>query len=331
MNEPRWQSSLMWYWLTAAALALLAVQPAARGKAIVDLRPASVVRGEEVYLRDVAEIQGAGKAQKELLGSVLLGRSPAYARSNEFRQSYILAKMRQNLIDMEAVVVRGPESIEVRADGSLLAGKRLAQLAEAHILEQTGWNRQEVRFDWGRLPADCPLPPGKVSIDVWKVSGDFYGLTSLRSDIRVDAQSVVSVPMVVKVHRYATVLVAKGDLERGRVIEAGDFQVCRRDLSTESARVRKSYCRLDQPPVGKRLKSYVQAGRTLVYDMLTDPPIVERGERVVIEIRRGDVYVTAQGEARASAAVGETIPVKNYVSDKTIMARVVRPGAVTVE
>jgi flagella basal body P-ring formation protein FlgA len=65
--------------------------------------------------------------------------------------------------------------------------------------------------------------------------------------------------------------------------------------------------------------------------MLTDPPIVERGERVVIEIRRGDVYVTAQGEARASAAVGETIPVKNYVSDKTIMARVVRPGAVTVE
>lgn len=331
MNEPRWQSSLMWYWLTAAALAMLAIQPMARGKAIVDLRPTSVVRGEEVYLRDVAEIQGAGKAQKELLGSVLLGRSPAHARSNELRQSYIVAKMRQNLIDMEAVLVRGPETIEIRADGNILEGKRLAQLAESYVLEQTGWTRQEVQFEWGRLPGDCPLPPGKVSIDVWKVSGDFYGLTSFRSDIRVDGQSVASVPMVVKVKRYATVLVAKGDLERGRVIGAGDFQVRRRDLSAEPARVRKGFCRVDQPPVGKRLKTFVQAGRTLVYDMLADPPIVERGERVVIEIRRGDVYVTAQGEARASGAVGETVPVKNYVSDKTIMARVVRPGAVTVE
>ena len=65
--------------------------------------------------------------------------------------------------------------------------------------------------------------------------------------------------------------------------------------------------------------------------MLADPPIIERGEKVVIEVKRGDVYLTAQGEARASASVGESIPVRSLANHKIIMARVVRPGTVTVD
>jgi flagella basal body P-ring formation protein FlgA len=242
-----------------------------------------------------------------------------------------MAKMKQNLINMNVVNVRGPETIEVRADGTLMTGEKLAQLTQEYVLKETGWSEDETRFEVSKYPRDISLPPGKLDVEIWKVSGDFYGITHFRTDIRVDERSIRSVPLVIHIQRFVPVMVPTRDLAAGEELLPGDVTVKQYDLSRESIRVRTGFCRPETPIVGKRVERYCQAGRVLTYEMLLDPPIVERGERVVIETTKGGVYVTSPGEARSSAAVGEKVPVKSLLSGKIIMARVVRPGTVTVD
>lgn len=303
----------------------------AQGKAVVNLQPSSVVTGNEVTLGDIAQIQGATRPQKDFLSGIVLGSAPLDARRYEMRRSYIIAKMRQNLVNMDLVAVQGPETVEIRSDGIVLTGSRLVEHVRQYVLKETGWDPEDVRFEVSREPKDIFLPQGKLQVDVWKVSGDFYGLTYFRTEIVVDNTSVASVPLVANIHRYVPVLVAAREIHRGSVIREGDVHVRKRNLSQESVRVRRSYCKPEIPVVGMRVKTYLDAGRVLSYDLLVDPPVVELGERVVIETQHGSVFVTAQGEARASAAVGEIIPVRSLLSGKTIMGRVVRPGTVVVE
>lgn len=331
MTNERLEQTVFFLLVLAAMLLTLSLQSASWAKAIVQLQPDSVVGGGPIRLGDIASIQGISSSQSSLLGGVVLGQAPAPARHYDLRRSYVIAKMKQHLIDMDAVTVLGPEVVRVRAEGNVLAGGRLVELAQAYVLRETGWDKAEVRFEVCQEPRAQALPPGKADIEVWKVSGDYYGLTHFRTAIQVEGETVASVPLVMNIHRSVPVWVACGELNPGAVLAADDLRVARRDLSREPQRVRRNYCRPDVSLLGKRVKTFVQNGRVLVYDMLNDPPVVERGKRVMIEARRGEILVTAQGVARASAAVGETVPVHSLLSNKTIMARVTGPGTVVVE
>jgi len=327
----RLQQGFLFFLLLSAMVMLWSLQSLAWSKAIVELQPVSVVTGEEVRLGQIAQIQGASKGQRELLGSIVVGQAPAPARRLEVRRSYVVAKMKQHLIDMNAVLVQGPDKVVVRADGNVLPGERLVELAQEYVLEQTGWSENDVTFEIPRIPSDQHLPPGELDVAIWKVSGDFYGVTHFRTRIKVDGEAAVSVPVLLKIHRFADVLRVRGDLEPNTVLTKNDVQLCRADLSLESQRVRRGYCKPDFPIAGKRVRSSMNAGRVLVYSMLIDPPVIERGEQISIEIQRNGVFVSAQGVARKAGAVGETITVNSLTSGKPLLARVVRPGIVTVD
>ena len=45
--------------------------------------------------------------------------------------------------------------------------------------------------------------------------------------------------------------------------------------------------------------------------MLDDPPIVHKGDRVMLEVRRGGLLVQALGLAKAEGKSGDTILVQN--------------------
>jgi flagellar basal body P-ring formation protein FlgA len=320
---------LIYLW---AVLFCLCVQTAGRAAAIVDLQPESLVSGEEVRLEEVAKIVGANAAQKRVLGDIVLAHAPAPARSQDLRRSYIVAKMKQHFIDMDSVVIRGPEKIRVSKSGNLLRGKTLVEKAKQYVLKHTGWSEKEVRFDVPRLPQDRHLPEGQLEIEVWKVSGDFYGMTHFRTDIRIDGQSTISVPLVMTIHPYKDVVVAARPLQKGEVLTADALVVRQKDLSREMQRVRRSNCGTEiEPLLGKTVQRYVDVGSVLTWSMLEDPPIVERGDKVAILVNRGGISITTSGEARLDGTVGQTIPVRNLSSSKVVMAKVVRPGVVTIE
>jgi flagella basal body P-ring formation protein FlgA len=82
--------------------------------------------------------------------------------------------------------------------------------------------------------------------------------------------------------------------------------------------------------LGHRTLLRVPQGRPVTPAMVEAPPVVLRGDRVTLVVRRPGLTVTAVGEAREDGAPEATIAVTNLGSHRTVQARVVDARTVEV-
>ena len=134
-----------------------------------------------------------------------------------------------------------------------------------------------------------------------------------------------------RVLKRQRVVVTRVSLQRDSIIEEGDVQFENRFLSTVA----------DEPKeadvYGQRVRTLVPAGKILSLRDLRTP--VQKRNGYVIQAR-DSVRVTAVGnglkirlakaEALESGRVGETIRMRNSVSNKEIFGRVVEAGEVVI-
>jgi flagella basal body P-ring formation protein FlgA len=64
--------------------------------------------------------------------------------------------------------------------------------------------------------------------------------------------------------------------------------------------------------------------------MLEDPPLVEKGKRVLIRAENELIRVTTLGKVLEEGRAGDQIQVMNIGSGKVVLATVVGPGTVEV-
>ena len=108
---------------------------------------------------------------------------------------------------------------------------------------------------------------------------------------------------------------------RARVVWA---YVCALDLSGFYARIRAREGepgRAESPPGAReRAERRLPAGERISQGFLLTPPIVHRGDKVFIVVRKGALALRIQGEAMQDGAAGETIRVRPEQSKKIIEA-----------
>ncbi|MGB1090824.1 MAG: flagellar basal body P-ring formation chaperone FlgA [Oceanobacter sp.] len=83
--------------------------------------------------------------------------------------------------------------------------------------------------------------------------------------------------------------------------------------------------------VGMVSKRPLRAGTLLNKTLLQQPTVVQRGDRIKIQIRRSGLAIETSGVALADGRIDETIRVKNPRSGKVLQARVLESGRVLVE
>ena len=83
--------------------------------------------------------------------------------------------------------------------------------------------------------------------------------------------------------------------------------------------------------VGRTLKKDVAAGTVITYSMLDDPVVIQKGEIVNIVAENKKLMVQAKGKAMEKGRVGESIRVKNTLSEKEIFGKVVDDNTILVK
>lgn len=121
-------------------------------------------------------------------------------------------------------------------------------------------------------------------------------------------------------------VVATRPLERGAVIAAADVAV-------REVRVMRSQPLASSPEeaIGRRLGKSLQAGEPVLLNSLSLTPIIQRGDSVIITVRKPGFLVEVRGEALDAGAEGESIRVRNLQSRAVIQAVVVGSGRVEVQ
>lgn len=299
---------------------VVALSAAAHAEIVVRLADA-VVGGPEVRLGDVATIEGATAAEAAALRQISLGAAPRAARSRRVNPEYVRAIVLAEGVG--EVRVEGTATVRRAAD-SIPADRLRAAVLEALAPHLPAGGRLE----FVRIPDDAVVPAG-ADLRVIPPAGAARGLRG---------RQVVSIEITAPGHRESRqvavevrveepVLVAARALERGRAIEPADARIEVRDVTWEARRALRD----PAEAAGKRLRRPVAEGSVIGLDDLEEIPAVRAGERVRIVARLGGVEIAAAGEARASGAIGATIPVRNESSRRIVQARVAGPGEVVVE
>ena len=184
----------------------------------------------------------------------------------------------------------------------------------------------ELRFTSLSLPEPFAVPAGHLEFQVIPAKPGVIGSRRVTLLTRVDGQIAANQSIRVELEALAEILVAAENLRRGEVLSEDKVSYQQQDIS-----------KLKQPlfngdeVFGKRLKRTVRLGQPLLLQQIEFPPLIKRGDRVVIQAQRGGLMLTAAGEARENGLLDETIRVMNSNSHKEVLCRVTASGQVTVE
>ena len=213
------------------------------------------------------------------------------------------------------------------ATEQLISQQEIEQVLNDYLLDESARLPQvELRFAATTLPKPFKVPQGRIEHQVIPAKPGVIGSRRVTLLTRVDGRIASNLSIRVELEALAEILVAADNLRRGKVIGPEDINRQQQDIS-----------KLKQPLfagdeiLGKRLKRSLRLGQPLLRKQVEFPPLIKRGDRVVIQAHGAGLMLSAAGEAKQNGLLDETIRVMNTGSRKEILCRVVAPGLVMVE
>jgi flagella basal body P-ring formation protein FlgA len=202
----------------------------------------------------------------------------------------------------------------------------MEQVINDYLAEQSDFlPHVELRFKLIALPEPYQVPQGRIEYQVIPTRSEVIGSRRITLLTRVDGQIINNQSMRVELEALARVAVSATALRRGKILDSGDIELRYQDIS----RLKEPIFTVENL-IGKRLKRSVRLGEPLQRQQVEFPPVIKRGERVIIQAQCLGLLLSAAGEAKQDGQTGEAIRVMNSNSHKEILCQVAAPGLVKV-
>jgi flagellar basal body P-ring formation protein FlgA len=299
--------------------------PAPTSPTVIGLRGDSTVRGPEIRLGDIADVHGADAALVERLKAAEVGRAPLPGLQRTLDLSYVKARLRLLQVDLAAVVLDAPPTIGVTTASQSIEGAEIVAAIREHILA----TRQDAAADLALQvppPASLVLPAGRLELKVrTRSAAELSGSFSATVEAWVDGRLVRSLSLPVRVGVLAEILVAARSIPRGAILGFEDVRLERREVTAGLDPLREPAGAL-----GRRATRTIAFGETVHPGLLDLPPLVRRGEIVLLTAEGRGLRAVAQGEAREDGRAGQVIRVRNLTSGREVYGQVEAERAVRV-
>jgi len=305
---------------------LVSAVPAA--EIAIFLRPEAEVRGPDIRLGEVAEIACAETGPQRRLEGLVIGKAPLPGRSRNISADYVRLRLRQLDIEAERMVLGGAERIEVSMPGVTVSEEQIRQIVTGFVKTSGIWGDAEVTVAKLTISADRTLPEGQTTYRVLPPR-HMRSLATVPLSIvfDVDGRFQKTIRATARIAALAPVVAAARPIGRLKPITSDDLKMEKMDLAELPAGV------MTEPDdiIGKRARRNIDAGDILRPDLIEMPPLVKRGDMVVIVAESEGFKVTATGEAKSDGLRGEQVKVVNLDSNKRFSARVVDKKTVRVD
>lgn len=289
------------------------------------LRESATIRGDQVYLGDIADVTGA---QSDLLSKVLLQNAPLNGRSHLLKAPYVLLKLRQAGFDTDALELTGAQMVELKTPGTMVPPQDLTQEIEKGLRVRLGADAERCEISLTRAPSSLFVPEGAFEWEVRVNSSNLLGAVPLQLVAKsLETGNVVaSTRSCAQVRRFEDVLVSTREIARGEILSEKDVAKERREI-TSSHQLRD----LASNPgavVGLKAKRFIAFGETFKTSSLEREKVIAYGQAIQIEIEGTGFVITAPGIAREAGCMGDEIRVKSTSGGQEMLALVIGPGKV---
>ena len=286
------------------------------------------VEKDEILLSEIAAIESEDQVLVRRLNNIIIGRSPLPGRSRYIGREYIKLRLRQSDIDLPELALHIPDKVKISRSYVEVTREEIKKIISDYIYEKKYWDKNNtkiINIQTGKLPL---LPRGRITYKVIPpklMQG--MGMIPLSILFLVDGEIYKKAKVTVKIRIFKEVVVTKKPLGRYRTITQDDVYLQKMDITNLPNDIITNY----KDVLGKRVRRNIWAKVVLRAEYIEFPPLVKRGDTVLIIAESEKMKITALGEVRKSGRRGERVKVKNLNSNKSIFARVIDENTVKVE
>ncbi len=300
----------------------------AAGITSISVYEKATVEKDEILLGKIAGIESEDHVLIRKLKRVVIGRSPLPGKSRYIGREYIKLRLKQNDIDLPGLALQIPDKIKISRSFVEISREEIKKIVSDYIHGKEFWDKNNTRIiniQIGRLPL---LPRGRITYKVIPPKV-MHGMGTIPMSILffVDGESYKKVKATVKIQIFKEVVVTKKPLGRYRRITQDDVYMQKMDITNLPNDIITNY----KDVLGKRARRNIWAKVALRAEYVEYPPLVKRGDMVLIVAESEKMKITAMGEARKSGRRGERVKVKNLNSNKRIFARIIDENTVKVD
>jgi flagella basal body P-ring formation protein FlgA len=237
--------------------------------------------------------------------------------------------------DIQSVSMIGP-SPDLRAKDPLGLDRPVVRELHVELIKKT--IQKYLEGEWGYRvkavqvnvlePSDpIRIPPGVVELHVLPSSEEGMGRRMFRVAVTANGKPWKTIEALTDVAAMIDAVVPNRFLKAEEVVDAEDLTVSRIPIHD----LRHPYITDQEDVIGKSTARPLQADTPLRPTFLKKPLMIKKGDRVMIEARRGGLSIQTSGVTKSSGQVGQTIMVANLDSGRELRAKIVAPGLVQVE
>ena len=288
----------------------------------------SKVDNNNIFLKDIALIKSSDPETKKKTGSILLGKAPMPGKTRFFDKGHVQSALKRAGFNFYDLSIDMPEKIKITRNFIRISEKKIEKIVENYIKSRPFFKNNNSRIKEIRVSNEVLLPKGRVFHKVMPLQkNSLAGSIPVSIIFSGSGNFKKRVWSTVKIEVLTEVAVAKRPMGKHKIITRDDIGFKKVDLLEQSSNVITDYREI----LGKRTRKTIRAGTVLRSDIIELPPLVKRGDLVLIVAESGSLRITAMGEARGKGGMGERIKVVNMDSGKRLYATVKDSKTVEVD
>ncbi len=287
----------------------------------INLKKFAKVKGETVYLKNIAKIKAEGEepAFINFLKNLPITESPQPNSSINISKDQLIFLFQRNHISTDSFKFGGSQNCIVVRDYKKLSTQEIENRVERFIRN----NFKNTKLVSINLPKKTFfIPSGNIKQKVTLKSESLKHLY-LEYQIFEDGKIMYKIPVTANVKKYMNVIVSKRDIPKGKILTSEDLKTAEIEFKRRSG-----YITEIENAVGKVAKRDIKKGTVIKNSLLRPDYKVKKRKNVRIIYRNKNINIELMGLALEDGAVGDVIKVKNISSGKVILCKVIKENTV---
>jgi flagellar basal body P-ring formation protein FlgA len=294
----------------------------------IRISPNVQINGEDILLGKIAGIEGHDPPLVQKLSSIVIARAPLPGQSRALEKKVFKLRLKQNGINLSQLALDIPAKVVLTRNYIEISREKIKMLVSDYIQKNVIKDNADGSIKDIQVADNLQLPDGRITYKVVPPRNrDLLGKIPFSVHFDVNGKFYKRVWATATVEVMVDVVISKKPLGRHKPITEDDIELLKMDL----AKLPSGAITDPEAVLGKRAKRAIGAKTVLRTDLVELPPLVKRGDVVVIIAESGGLKITALGEVKKKGRLGESIPVMNYDSKKILYGRVLDSSTVKVE
>ncbi len=294
----------------------------------IRISPKVQINEENILLGKIAGIEGHDPLLVQKLSSIVVARAPLPGNSRTLGKQTFQFRLKQNGIDLSQIVLHIPSEVVFTRNFIEVSREKIKMLVSDYIQKNILKDHSDGSIKKIQVADNLQLPNGRITFKVMPPRNrELLGQIPFSVHFDVNGKFYKRVWATATVEVLADVVVTKKPLGRHKPINEDDIELLKMDL----AKLPTGVVTDPEAVLGKRTRRAIGAKTVLRADLVEFPPLVKRGDVVIIIAESEGLKITALGQVKKKGRLGESIPVINFDSKKILYARVLDSSTVKVE